>query len=554
MRLRYFHLQGHPPLQDIDIPFGQENVLKRKLALRFVVGVNGTGKTRLLQALAEVFVSLARGRRPLPFPVTLAYDLGLEQPRTIFLHYPGEAHSNTKLIEFAEPLPTDVDWSFLENQSWESESEGLYKTRNRFLNGELPGIGGIAPFLPDPLLVYTSGYTASWEAIFAQPNVESIFDPSRLEIQDEAQIERPAGWTISQEMEYQRQQGKPFTANGYQPGIESVQQILIAGHQIKIAACAVAFSQAINEWTNSQADERLSKLLSEVGWKEPVSLSLRLSFPNSLRSEEAAKLHDLFLLASSVIRAPEPDNSRHLTFDLRRPSPDNLEFMTIQAGQPRLIIQALFEVLGGENSSSYEVFRTLNLWQKNEILQEIEVTFCHQIVEDLMRFDWLSDGERMFFGRIAIFFLLQKQEDALLILDEPETHFNDTWKRRLIDIIDDAMKDLSNEVVISTHSSITLTDVFSQEIHLLKKEDGVTVLGSITTPTFGADPSEIMVNVFDAPDSIGKRALEYLDQLLEREWRVEDINELEYLIRHIGPGYHRSELRTIWRQLRAPSP
>lgn len=133
MRLRHFHVQGLPPLSDIALSFGQEKILKRKLAIHFIVGVNGTGKTRLLQALTEVFLALAQEVRPLPFPVTLAYDLGVEKPRTIFLYYPGGAHSKTSLIEFSEVLPEDVEWSALENYSWDKEGDPPYPVQNRFL-------------------------------------------------------------------------------------------------------------------------------------------------------------------------------------------------------------------------------------------------------------------------------------------------------------------------------------------------------------------------------------------------------------------------------------
>ena len=84
----------------------------------------------------------------------------------------------------------------------------------------------------------------------------------------------------------------------------------------------------------------------------------------------------------------------------------------------------------------------------------------------MLLYDWLSDGERMFLGRIALFYLLKGQDNALLILDEPETHFNDIWKRRLVDILDGALGDLASDVIISTHSSIALTDVFAEEIGL----------------------------------------------------------------------------------------
>ena len=106
-------------------------------------------------------------------------------------------------------------------------------------------------------------------------------------------------------------------------------------------------------------------------------------------------------------------------------------------------------------------------------------------------------------------------------------------------------------MIISTHSSISLTDVFDDEIQLLKKEDGNAYISRITSTTFGADPSEIMINIFDATDSIGKRSLEWLNQQLEKKWTPDQKEELEKIIKKIGPGLHRSELRTIWRELNA---
>jgi len=75
MRLRYMHLPSLPPLEDIEIRFGYEPILGRACALHFVVGVNGSGKSRLMRALADIFLSMEQSRE-LPFPVTLVYDLG----------------------------------------------------------------------------------------------------------------------------------------------------------------------------------------------------------------------------------------------------------------------------------------------------------------------------------------------------------------------------------------------------------------------------------------------------------------------------------------------
>lgn len=132
----------------------------------------------------------------------------------------------------------------------------------------------------------------------------------------------------------------------------------------------------------------------------------------------------------------------------------------------------------------------------------------------VLRYEELSDGEQMVLGRMALFHLLQGQRDALLLLDEPETHFNDKWKREIVDIIDDAIRHTANDVLISTHSAIVLSDVFNNEIVMVQKtQDGSTVR-SVDEPTFATDPSALMMTVFGAEDSIGKRAQEFIEDKL----------------------------------------
>jgi hypothetical protein len=117
---------------------------------------------------------------------------------------------------------------------------------------------------------------------------------------------------------------------------------------------------------------------------------------------------------------------------------------------------------------------------------------------------------------MALFQLLRGENDALMILDEPETHFNDVWKREIVDIIDTSLRDNKSEVIISTHSSISLTDVFDTEITLLSKNeiDGAIAIVEPRIPTFGASPNEIMIDIFGAPESVGQRATEFLDLVL----------------------------------------
>ena len=158
----------------------------------------------------------------------------------------------------------------------------------------------------------------------------------------------------------------------------------------------------------------------------------------------------------------------------------------------------------------------------------------------------LSDGEQMLLGRMSLLLLLSGLDGSLLLLDEPETHFNDSWKREIIDIVDDnILKKTRAQVIVSTHTSIALTDAFASEIIRLVRSNGRSINKPVKIPTFGASPSRIMTHVFDMPASIGSRAEQALRAAIEHQWTDGDVEELENLLANIGNGWPMAKLQKI---------
>ena len=105
MRLRYLHLSHYPPLADLAVAFSprapwaafEPQGAPARLAIHFVIGQNGSGKSHLLRALSESFLALADERLPRS-PVSLVYELGRPGGpghRTLIFDCPGEAHATT---------------------------------------------------------------------------------------------------------------------------------------------------------------------------------------------------------------------------------------------------------------------------------------------------------------------------------------------------------------------------------------------------------------------------------------------------------------------------
>lgn len=570
MKLRYLRICNQPPLEDVSINFGHESVLGRNCAIHFVVGVNGSGKSRLLQALAEIFLSLdpnfGNQQVSLPdFPITLAYDLGNESTvRTIYLRHQDKLSSKAVFIAFKRVLDKSEvkDWEKLPEQIeqieqmqklqelplFQSASVNSKKYYEKYYGTDMPGTGSIGGYLPSILLAYTSGSIKSWETIFTHLNIE----PESINTKIEIDTERPLGWNLYQEQELKKKLNEPIPeieqeATSSEEKLFSRIGILIKPDDLKIAFCAVALEQSITEFQKiptevekNQFIQQINKsielqermlglrgILNTIDWLWPITITLRINYKSTkiknFYRKKIAKLADENI-ANPIIRDPEPGKGRLFIFDLRRP-------LNGRETIDKSTALALYETVTGKDKKSstpFDFFQELYAWKQEGFLEDIQIAFRKRNLNDVLLYDWLSDGEQVFLGRMALFHLLKGKDDALLLLDEPETHFNDLWKREIVDIIDESLGESTCNAVITTHSSIALTDVFDNEISLLKKSPstGMAYIEDSLIHSFGASPIEIMRDIFEAPKSVGQRAAKFLDLALVLASKPEESNIL----------------------------
>ncbi|HZO71711.1 MAG TPA: AAA family ATPase [Ktedonobacteraceae bacterium] len=575
MRLRYLHIPELPPLHDIEITFGHEQILGRQCTIHFIAGVNGSGKSRLLRALAEIFLSLDQAEVP-PFPVTIAYDLergqGTSQSRhTIYYRYTGRGKNSSYMVVLEQiPLNEEINWSGFHLFDWTtSDDEALPYRKRRYLSDD--SIAEVKSYLPTCVLAYTSGSAHEWEKLFMPP-ARSLEERQDLQLpqveqnaEDRRQNERPARWSNYKEAIYRQSQQVEesakmlpasllevqsqernlspgenlypgehvFPGDGQQPGIG----IFIQPEMLKLVVCAVALSQALEEFQQypterdreafEQTIERaveqreymggMRAIFNAVDWLWPITVGLQIVWqPERLQAmkKESSLLRKLYLIASKVIRGsePGPTESRTLYFDLTR----IVQLPTHKQYHQKSTLEALADILGGVNTQAFDIFKQLLELQKRNILEDATIALKKRKVGGILLYDQLSDGERVLLGRMALFHLLKGTDDTLIVLDEPETHFNDVWKREVVDMIDNALRNDTSEIVLSTHSSIALTDVFNTEITLLQKNSRDATVYAVrpTTRSFGASPDDILHDIFGASDSVGQRASEFLDLIL----------------------------------------
>lgn len=612
MKLRYLHLSNYLPLSALRLAFADNSPLARECAIHFVIGVNGSGKSHLLQAIAELFIALGAWSPP-HFPATLVYELGKRGNDLLFNQRlnPNRKPGLVELV-FSERTRNRKTIILSASRKEGQEQPALWLSENfnfppatsaddfetlvadLYANPEHPPHGFravIAPgtwtgksttaelqYLPRTVLVYTTGALGPWETLWSRNSDSEGVDLISQADDYDVSLERPAGWTAAQELKKLAQE--TFTSEGTtlttsntirsepDPALTrstAWAPILVTPELLKFALLAVALPVGIkdivaNEPALNDEHKSLRHLLGRAGWRWPVSVAVTVdlqpeAWQGPWQKERLRRLLPWFYAAGEVVAQPNPSTVRTLHFDLRGAFdatilPDNVA-NDLRGLPENTQGHALLTIMGGEKSSSFDRFRRLLDFQEEGLIMGLSICLRKDDTDDLIRFDELSDGEQMLLGRMALFHLLQGQQDALLLLDEPETHFNDKWKREIIDIIDDAIGHTANDVLISTHSAIVLSDVFNDEIVMVEKTSEGSSVRSVDQQTFATDPSALMMTVFEADDSIGKRAQEFIEGMLQQATGTPaDIQQLEQLIARMGSGFYRSELRTLlntWR-------
>lgn len=504
--------------------------------------------------------------------------------------------------------PGWIDW-LADNESEKAAAELGTLIRSN----DLQGNNEVAASLPNPMLVYTSGSMAIWNRVrepelppedLAATPYDLLFDerPRGWDVHKEL-----ASSAVETAASSRKKLQQFLDRNSEAVGLKCR---LLDPVDLKLAATAVGLTVFAGEATRlrdaherknfrdeltQQVDEQRKgtrpdqksarTLLNEVDWWFPTHLNIQYR-PSSakLNPEWHAQLLVLCALADEVIR--QPLERMQLIINLGPRTIRVREAIKAVYGERDIPVvvddvikrvdgstsgsEAVLRTLCTEKPARYEagkepefarwpVFDRLQSWKQARLIDDVSMTIKRvtqmqasdgELDDVVVTWEDLSDGEQMLLGRMALLMLLSNQHGSLLLLDEPETHFNDSWKREIIDIVDDnILKTTAAHVVVATHTSIALTDAFASEIIRLVRRDGKAVFKPVSFATFGSEPGRIMLNVFDMPEAIGSRSEQVLRALLEEtNWQGKR-TLLEHIVAEIGGGWPRARLREILEKL-----
>lgn len=167
--------------------------------------------------------------------------------------------------------------------------------------------------------------------------------------------------------------------------------------------------------------------------------------------------------------------------------------------------------------------------------------------EKLFTDQTLSDGELGFLTRFALLMAIKDAKDSkyLILLDEPETHFNEYWKTWFLYLLTEVLKGTNHDIFIATHSAMLVTDAKPEEIHRLENRESGVIHYPVPINTYGANIVDIGKSLFQMESDIGERSKKDIEKALKGK----DKKPLERLLKEVGPGEWRWRIRSKLKEL-----
>jgi len=165
-----------------------------------------------------------------------------------------------------------------------------------------------------------------------------------------------------------------------------------------------------------------------------------------------------------------------------------------------------------------------------------------------INFDDLSDGEAQLIQVLAAARIF-RDEQALFILDEPETHLNPSWRTYFhqhlakANEVGEAWTE-SSQTILSTHSPFMISSLRKTDVYRFERNDNALItMNQAENQTYGASFDVLIKEYFDLKSLISQTVVEDIkSHLPSDDSQQEKLRAREWLIANIGESMEKAYL------------
>lgn len=136
--------------------------------------------------------------------------------------------------------------------------------------------------------------------------------------------------------------------------------------------------------------------------------------------------------------------------------------------------QKKLQKIAEKYGSNTDFFKSLESTYISDLIQEVRVKVKKVNVHGDITFKELSEGEQQLLTVLGLL-RFTKEDESLILLDEPDTHLNPLWKWKYMNLLEEySGKDESSQILMTTHDPLVIGGLTKEEIRIfksIKKED-----------------------------------------------------------------------------------
>lgn len=312
--------------------------------------------------------------------------------------------------------------------------------------------------------------------------------------------------------------------------------------------------------SNSTEEEKDIRLIQNLDLKIPGQKPNLTSYIEKLKSC-ATTWYDSYLTQFDDNTTFDGTSYLYLDFKVNKATKEAFQF---HFDKDPLKLFELFQLLLLQDAYKVTSERKNKIYTTQNIFLNQDINFIPEEQERILRFKnfkikkkgitkgiftkELSDGEHQLLHTLGLC-LLYKEQRCLFLFDEPETHFNPDWKAKYISSIRNCFKDNNPicEMLITTHSPYLISDSDKKHVRMFKKnikDNNKITSNSPSFQTLGSSINKITIEIFGANITVGDYALSKLEKFYERFNQGENTEKLlDELDEQLGDSVEKTLLK-----------
>lgn len=161
-----------------------------------------------------------------------------------------------------------------------------------------------------------------------------------------------------------------------------------------------------------------------------------------------------------------------------------------------------------------ELFNALESIYISDMLYNVKIRVQKRGVDGELAMSELSEGEKQLLTVLGLL-KFTKDDESLILLDEPDTHLNPMWKWKFLDYLDKVVKRKdSTQIIFCSHDPLIIGNLKKSQVQIFKKnKEGKTeVLNPYISPREMSVSKILTSELFGIPSLMSKKLEDLLNQ------------------------------------------